>query len=121
MMESSSIRPIAPEAVRKRIQAGGIVLGAYTEGQILGAVEMRRPDHIALLFVDKRYQRRGISRALLNRGIAALLTEDASVSSITVNASPYSVPVDQRLGYEATDRLQEKDGIKFVPMEKGLE
>ena len=67
------------------------------------------------------YWRRGISRLLSNRGIAALLSEDAAVSSITVNASPYSVRVYDRLGFEATNELREKDGIKFVPMEKRLE
>lgn len=54
-------------------------------------------------------------------GIGRRLFETAVKSRpekcITVNASPYAVPVYRRLGFVPTDKMQETKGIKFLPME----
>lgn len=33
-----------------------------------------------------------------------------------MNSSPFAVPIYSKLGFEQTDEMQEKSGIKFLPM-----
>lgn len=86
--------------------------GAYIGGELVGVVALRRgSSHIALLFVDGRYHRRGIGRALFETA------RRNSVGRImTVNASPYAVEVYLRLGFVPTAPEQYADGIRYTPM-----
>ena len=40
----------------------------------------------------------------------------APAEEMTVNSSPYAVPAYQKLGFEATEAQQLKDGIIYTPM-----
>ncbi len=40
-----------------------------------------------------------------------------NVEKITVNSSPYAEKIYGRLGFNKVMELQEKNGIKFIPME----
>ena len=66
--------------------------------------------HIALFFVDARYQRQGIGRQLF---------ESAKQAGMTVNASPYAVEIYHKLGFVETDKEQVVNGLRFTPMEYG--
>lgn len=57
------------------------------------------------------HQRQGIGRKLWN-----FLRENSSSKTITVNSSPYAVPVYHKLGFIDTDTEQLSDGIRYIPM-----
>ena len=91
--------------------------GAFLSGRLAGMIAARNGgSHIALFFVDAEYQRRGIGRALL-RAVLAQCPSD----TLTVNASPYAVPVYRRLGFTETDPEQTVNGLRFTPMERAAE
>lgn len=91
------------------------VYGALEGETLLGMLATRSGGaHISLFFVEEAHQRRGIGRTLFT---AALLR--APQGEMTVNASPYAVPVYERLGFTATDTEQMRDGIRYTPMRYG--
>lgn len=84
--------------------------------KIVGMLTLRGGTHISLLFVDERYHRRGIGRALMQYMSNYLLTE-MQASRVTVNASPYGVEFYHRLGFRDLRPQEKKDGIIYTPME----
>jgi GNAT superfamily N-acetyltransferase len=76
-------------------------------------MEVRGPAHIAMLFVERGAQRRGVARAL----IAAAFPAGRPGVPITVNATPGSVAAYARLGFHATGPVRTTDGLRVVPME----
>lgn len=98
------------------------VMGAYQmfvalDGKkIVGMLTLRDTTHISLLFVDEKYHRQGIGRALLQYLENYLLTE-VQVSRVTVNSSPYGVDFYHKLGFRDLYPEQRRDGIIYTPME----
>lgn len=98
------------------------VMGSYQlfvaleEKKIVGMITLRNNSHISLLFVDARYHRQGIGRALIEYLREYLLAE-VGVSRITVNAAPYGVAFYHKLGFRDIRPEEEKDGITYTPME----
>jgi len=87
--------------------------GAYDEERLKGVIatnENRK--HICCFFVKAQYQRQGIGRKLWN-----FLRENSSSKTITVNSSPYAVPVYHKLGFVDTDTEQLSDGMRYTPMQ----
>ncbi len=86
--------------------------GSFHEGEPVGVIATRNAgSHIALFFVKEAFQRQGIGRSLFE-----LVKRDKGSGTITVNSSPYAVPVYRRLGFFATDEEQSVSGIRFTPM-----
>lgn len=98
------------------------LLGAYqmfvalNHNRIVGMITLRNASHISLLFVDEKYHRQGIGRALIEYLREYLLSE-AGVDRVTVNAAPYGVAFYHKLGFRDLRPEEEKDGIKYTPME----
>lgn len=98
------------------------VMGAYQmfvalDGKkIVGMITLRSNAHISLLFVDEKYHKQGIGRALIQYLANYLLTE-VQVSRVTVNASPYGVGFYHKLGFRDLRPQEQKDGIIYTPME----
>ena len=98
------------------------VMGVYQmfvalDGEkIVGMITLRDITHISLLFVDEKYHRKGIGRALMQYLENYLLTE-LQASRVTVNASPYGVDFYHRLGFRDLHPEQRRDGIIYTPME----
>lgn len=98
------------------------VMGAYQmfvaldQGKVIGMITLRNPTHISLLFVDEKYHRRGIGRALVKYLTEYLLSE-VGVSKVTVNSSPYGVEFYHKLGFRDIRSEEKKDGIIYTPME----
>ncbi|MCM1155425.1 MAG: GNAT family N-acetyltransferase [Roseburia sp.] len=98
------------------------IMGAYQmfvalEGKkIVGMITLRNAAHISLLFVDAGYHRQGIGRALIEYLREYLLSE-AGVSKVTVNAAPYGVGFYHKLGFRDLRPEEERDGIRYTPME----
>ncbi len=91
--------------------------GAFDGDRLVGVIATRQEGtHIALFFVDGEYHRKGIGRLLFQR-----VLEDNKVNYMTVNSSPYAVPVYEKLGFEATDKEQVKNGLRFTPMKYQVE
>ncbi len=89
--------------------------GYYIEDTLAGVIATRDVSHISLMFVDKTFHKRGIARQLFDV-VKKDIADNSDTEYISVNSSPYAVPVYERLGFVATDVQQEKDGIKYVPM-----
>lgn len=89
---------------------------ALDKKRIVGMLTLRDGTHISLLFVDEKYHRRGIGRALLQYLSNYLLTE-VQASRVTVNSSPYGVEFYHRLGFRDLRPQEKKDGIIYTPME----
>lgn len=87
---------------------------AEENGQLAGMVDVRDSSHISLFFVDESYRGRGVGRELLDYAFR----EYAGV--VTVNSSPWAVPVYKRLGFKTTDHEFERNGIRATPMAKRL-
>ena len=107
---------IAPDLMAVRSQAGHFAWVAKVKGKIVGMIEMRNDEHISLLFVDKGYQGRGISRGLFERAMVRSLKAEPDVREISVNSSSYAVGVYERLGFERCGPKERKNGISYIPM-----
>lgn len=109
-------RYIQPSAFEMRAQKDHFSLVALAQDRIVGMIEMRGYDHISLLFVDSAYQRRGIARELLRLALEVCQANAPGLAVITVNASPYALPVYEKLGFFQAGERQVKNGIGFIPM-----
>ena len=89
---------------------------ALDRKQIVGMLTLRNNSHISLLFVDEKYHRRGIGRALIEYLREYLLSE-AGITIVTVNAAPYGVAFYHKLGFQDLRPEEERDGIRYTPME----
>ncbi len=106
---------IKSEELLKRYKSGNKILTCRIRNQIAGMIEVRDKNHISLFFVDSKYHNLGIGKKLLNEVLRNDLSE---IDFITVNSSIYSENIYKKLGFKTVDALQEKDGIKFIPMKK---
>ena len=68
--------------------------------------------HIALFFVKGEYHGRGIGSQLFKT-----VLQMCPAGSMTVNSSPYAVPIYHHLGFHDTDKEQAVNGLRFTPME----
>ncbi len=105
------LRYVDPAKLVQRSQGNHSTIVAESQGQIVGMVEVRNGDHISLLFVDAREQKRGIARGLMQRVIAL-----ENCQRITVHSSPNAAPIYARLGFTPDGPEQTTHGIRFVPM-----
>lgn len=87
---------------------------ALSDDKIIGVASLRNGTHLSLLFVDEKYHRRGIARAMLYKFKDYLLGEGEN--RITVNASPYATEFYHKLGFADEGPMQKKDGMIFTPM-----
>lgn len=86
--------------------------GAYEKENLVGVIATRHNDtHIALFFVRRDYQRRGIGRKLFET-----ILQYCMVNTITVNSSPFAVEAYHKLGFIDTDTELTIQGIRFTPM-----
>lgn len=87
--------------------------GAFNKNQLLGVIATKDISHIALFFVDGKYQKQGIGRKLYNK--VELLNNKGY---FTVNSSPYAHEIYKHLGFIDTDVEQCINGLRFYPMKK---
>ncbi len=104
------------DGLRERLQNNHFTLLATEQDRIVGMIEVRNTHHISMLFVDKAYQRQGISRTLLDKALTICRDKRPDLKTVTVNSSPYAVPIYQRLGFRALEPEKVVHGIRFVPM-----
>ena len=104
-------------AERERIRAGCRYHVAEVDGRVVGVIAVRDDRHIFRLFVSRRFQRRGIARALVDRAMADGLRR-AGTRRFTLNASARAVPAYLRLGFVKAGRAvpRKPDGVVALPM-----
>ncbi|MBQ3842674.1 MAG: GNAT family N-acetyltransferase [Ruminiclostridium sp.] len=91
------------------------VYGAFTteDNELVGVTATRSEGtHIALFFVDGKYHRHGIGRMMFETA-----KERCPTKKMTVNSSPYALPIYRKLGFKDTALEQVINGLRFTPME----
>ena len=87
--------------------------GAFALEKLIGVIATRNEGtHIALFFVDGTYQGKGIGRKLFQTVVS-----ECKSNRLTVNSSPYAIPIYHKLGFTDTDAEQVVNGLRFTPME----
>ena len=81
------------------------------DAETIGAAELKKGQHLAMLFVAPSQQRQGIGHALVQH-----LLSQSTAPSITVSASLSSVEAYQRYGFEICGEVDEHAGLVFQPM-----
>lgn len=115
------MRFVQPGAMEERIRSGeSFVLTAKRGERIIGVIEVSGASRIRLFDVDRDSMRRGIGRRLLDAALVQCREADPAVSALTVNSSPFAVPVYERLGFAKAGERTERDGIVFFPMRRDL-
>ena len=91
--------------------------GAFVQDDLVGVLVTRSAGtHIALFFVEGKYHRQGIGKQLYQAARAASYS-----NLMTVNSSPYAVPIYHKLGFKDTGSEQVVNGLRFTPMELNVE
>jgi predicted GNAT family N-acyltransferase len=101
-------------------QDGHRITVAERGGRIVGMIDVRDSSHVCLFFVESAERGRGTGRALLDSAMQQCLAAQPGPWTITVNSSPWAVPVYERLGFLATSSEIEHNGMRAVPMTKQL-
>ena len=88
------------------------VYGAFLGEEMVGMLATRSNGaHVALFFVEAKYQGQGIGKQLFG-----LAVKNNEIGTITVNSSPYAVGIYHKLGFVDTNTEQVTDGIRYTPM-----
>jgi GNAT superfamily N-acetyltransferase len=110
---------IRPENIRQRAEEHTDVIYTYKIGRkIVGVISVKEKSHISLLFVDGEHHNSGIARNLLQEYIAR--HKPSGITELTVNASPFSVGIYERLGFSRESALLELNGIRFIRMRRTI-
>ncbi|MEW8562703.1 MAG: GNAT family N-acetyltransferase [Candidatus Thiodiazotropha sp.] len=110
---------ISPEILSEmRIGEGSFVLLAKDRSDIIGMLAVKNESHIALIFIDPKYQRRGVGKNLLNRAIEICLDRDPKLSEVTVSSSPNSKSFYKSVGFTIQGDEIDENGMRFTPMRK---
>ena len=110
-----------PKNVLARLNnENNLCLVAKYNNEIIGILEIKNYDHISLFFVKKDFHNKRIGKILFEYFINIIKRENMEINNISVNSSIYAENIYSKLGFIKTDEIQEKDGIKFIPMEYKL-
>lgn len=103
---------ISPPSLRDRLSSGNRFFIAEKGDIIAGIIEVRDNSHIALFYVKGTFHGMGIGRCLFEHALK--LIPPGTV--ITVNSSPFAIPVYEKLGFTRHLPARMKDGMAFIPM-----
>lgn len=85
---------------------------AIEGNEIIGMLATRnKGSHIALLFVNSRWHRKGIGRKLIE-----YVRPHSEMNYMTVNSSPYAHDFYNKVGFYDTEMEQITNGIRYFPM-----
>lgn len=111
------LKTIEPDAIESYIVSDefSYFVGMLDE-QLAGVVCIRNNKHLFHLFVDPKYQRKGIAYALWQHARGAAVRAGRN-EGFTGNSTPYAVPVYERFGFKASGARSETNGIAYVSMQ----
>ncbi len=105
------------ENIEQKMRTEGLtVFGAYEGNVLKGAGAIHPSGHIALLFVKKEDQGKGIGKQIFH-ALCGYAAQTFHVTKITVNAAPGSVEAYRHFGMRDVASEQVRDGIRFIPLE----
>lgn len=105
------------ENIHQMWQRGDIFFfGAYDAVELCGTLAFGPDGHILLFFVRKQYQGKGIGRMLFQAAYNDCVLR-LRVNKMTVNSAPGAVNHYIHMGMCSVSEEQEKNGIRFIPME----
>ena len=91
---------------------------AVDNEKIIGLISLRGKRHISLLFVDEKYHKQGVGKALMER--LWIYLREQKESFCTVNSSPYAVGFYHRLGFRDLGEQRLDGGMLVTPMRTEL-
>jgi len=110
-------RHIVPEDLLQRhVRGDSHIIVAEEDGELVGVIDVRDGCHIRLFFVRKDHQGGGIGRKLFDLSRQRCRQEDPALEEITVNASPYAIPIYESLGFFVAQPERFRNGIRHTPM-----
>jgi predicted N-acetyltransferase YhbS len=101
----------AASAFAERLQGDNHILVAEQEGRVVGVVELKAGQHLAMLFVAPELQGQGIGRGLLQ----AVLPQVRG-PQMTVRASLNAVPAYEHYGFVLDGDVGEYHGLIYQPL-----
>lgn len=108
---------VSDESLRKMFLNGSYLLFVAVEGDtIIGLISLRSGNHISLLFVDEKYHRQGVGRALV-KYLQEYMLSHTQQEKLTVDAAPYGIPFYHKIGFYDTGVQTKRDGMIYTPME----
>lgn len=111
---------IQVDVVRQKVLTGKMILfGCFSEKELVGMLALRDQNHISMFFVKTEYHKKKVGRQLFRACLDYVCTNPEH-HVITVNSSPYAVGFYHKLGFVDMEEEQERDGIRFTPMEYRL-
>lgn len=102
------------EGIRGFLAQGYVYHVAEVGGELAGFIAMRERSHLYSLYVDSRFHRRGVARALWDAARAAALGP-GHPAAFTVNSSNHALPFYASLGFVPTAPMQ-VGIVRFNPM-----
>ena len=102
---------LSVESLEKRFNSDNLFMICRNEKEIIGVGEIRDKNHLNLLFVETRLQKKGIGGKILNELICQ--TEE---NEVTVNSSLNAVGAYEKLGFDKIGLPSEVNSIKYQPM-----
>lgn len=107
-------KTIQPQAIESYVQNNQFkYCVGLLDSQLVTVIAMRG-NHVYHLFVSTSHQNKGISKRMWQH----VLQQDFVdlTQPITVNASPYAVPVYQSFGFIESGECIKKNGVACIPM-----
>jgi GNAT superfamily N-acetyltransferase len=104
----------------ERFNSGNPIIVANFKKEIIGVIEIRDNSHIALLFVKKPYQKKGVAKKLIQEAIETCKGKNQNIKKLTVNSSPNAYAAYHHIGFTGEKTVQTVNGIRFIPMELGV-
>ncbi len=109
---------ITDPSLHKMFVLGFFQLFVAVKGNsIIGLIGLKKNNHISLLFVDERYQREGVGKALIDYAREYILAEVGGISAVTVNASLFATEFYHKLGFTDLSRPVDSDGVTITRMQ----
>ncbi|MBN2025841.1 MAG: GNAT family N-acetyltransferase [Actinobacteria bacterium] len=108
---------ILPEdLLQRQLNGDSFIILAEEDGEVVGVIDVRDGCHIRLFFVRKDRQGRGIGRGLFSLALERCTGDNPELEEITVNSSPYAIPIYESMGFFATRPELVRNGIRHIPM-----
>lgn len=104
------------DKILNRLEKGNKIYVAFSERTIVGMSEIRSPGHLGLLFIDDTYQKRGIGQQLIHQAMLNCKQLFPQSTHMTVNSALQAIRFYEKLGFVASDKEQEEEGLRFLPM-----